>query len=103
MQVAPDVENAAAIALPAVLYRVRLALERSCRRADGVRVVAVGKTSLSLSSARYTMMDTTVSAKNMFKRLSKRVLRCLLHEDIEWHFAGHLQSNKVKSLLSMML
>nr|GMD29797.1 pyridoxal phosphate homeostasis protein-like isoform X1 [Ipomoea batatas] len=22
-------------------------------------------------------------------------------EDIEWHFAGHLQSNKVKSLLSL--
>nr|GMD27336.1 F-box only protein 8-like [Ipomoea batatas] len=60
LQVAPDLENAAAIALPAVLHRVRLAAERSGRRADGVRVVAVGKTSPPLSST---------------KRLSKRVLR----------------------------
>ncbi|KAM1121570.1 hypothetical protein ACFX13_003259 [Malus domestica] len=26
-----------------------------------------------------------------------------LLEDIEWHFFGHLQSNKVKSLLSMII
>ncbi|KAM6554310.1 hypothetical protein CsatB_015072 [Cannabis sativa] len=35
--------------------------------------------------------------KTTFRRFSRKLLR--LPDDIEWHFIGHLQSNKVKSLL----
>lgn len=42
--VAPALEGAAVTALRAVLHRVRQAAEKSGRRADDVRVVAVSKT-----------------------------------------------------------
>ncbi|KAG5546571.1 hypothetical protein RHGRI_018668 [Rhododendron griersonianum] len=85
---APALEGAAVTALRAVLHRVRQAAEKFGRRADDVRVVAVSKTKpISLIHQVYDAGH-----------------RCFgenyLPEDIEWHFVGHLQSNKVKSLLA---
>lgn len=50
------VEGAAVTALRTVMHRVRVAAERSGRRADDVRVVAVGKTKpLSLIEELYSV------------------------------------------------
>ncbi|RWW08682.1 hypothetical protein BHE74_00032279 [Ensete ventricosum] len=125
-------EGAAAAALRTVLQRVRQAAERSGRRAEGVRVVAVGKTKpVSLVRRLYDVghrcfgenyVQEIVEKAPQVPRLpivsSSSLPLCLedsvtsdkwIHQffllqlplDIEWHFIGHLQSNKVKSLLGI--
>nr|GMC53727.1 proline synthase co-transcribed bacterial homolog protein-like [Ipomoea batatas] len=95
---APAVENAAATALRAVLHRVRVAAERSGRRADDVRVVAVGKTKPSSLIRQVYDAGHTCFGENYVQEIIQKAPE--LPEDIEWHFIGHLQSNKVKSLLT---
>ncbi|THG03930.1 hypothetical protein TEA_008805 [Camellia sinensis var. sinensis] len=108
MMAATAVEGAASTALRAVLHRVRQAAERSGRIADDVRVVAVSKTKpISLIRQVYDSGHRCFGENYVQEIIEKapRVLSlslslCLeLPEDIEWHFVGHLQSNKVKSLL----
>ncbi|WOH08017.1 hypothetical protein DCAR_0727453 [Daucus carota subsp. sativus] len=75
-------------ALRSVLQRVHQAAERSGRRGDDVRVVAVGKTKpISL-------------IRQLYDAGHRRFGENYLPQDIIWHFIGHLQSNKAKSLLA---
>ncbi|KAL7130928.1 hypothetical protein ABFS83_13G165200 [Erythranthe nasuta] len=95
---APAVEGATVTALRAVLHRVRLAAERSGRRADDVRVVAVGKTKpASLIDQLYDAGHRRFG-ENYVQEIIEKAPQ--LPEDIQWHFIGHLQSNKVKALLT---
>ncbi|KAL8462493.1 hypothetical protein ACS0TY_033502 [Phlomoides rotata] len=95
---APAAEGVAATALRAVLHRVRLAAERSGRRADDVRVVAVSKTKpVSLIDQLYNVGHRCFG-ENYVQEIIEKAPQ--LPEDIEWHFVGHLQSNKVKALLT---
>ncbi|KAG8386101.1 hypothetical protein BUALT_Bualt03G0114000 [Buddleja alternifolia] len=95
---APAVEGAAVTALRAVLHRVRHAAERSGRRADDVRVVAVSKTKpVSLIDQVYDAGHRCFG-ENYVQEIIEKAPQ--LPEDIEWHFIGHLQSNKVKPLLA---
>ncbi|XP_047975713.1 pyridoxal phosphate homeostasis protein-like [Salvia hispanica] len=94
----PAVEGVVVPALRAVLHRVRIAAERSGRRADDVRVVAVSKTKpLSLIDQLYAVGHRCFG-ENYVQEIIEKAPQ--LPEDIEWHFVGHLQSNKAKALLT---
>ncbi|GMP65358.1 hypothetical protein CsSME_00026184 [Camellia sinensis var. sinensis] len=101
MMAATAMEGAASTALRAVLHRVRQATERSGRIADDVRVVAVSKTKpISLIRQVYDSGHHCFG-ENYVQEIIEKAPQ--LPEDIEWHFVGHLQSNKVKSLLGVDL
>ncbi|OIT06608.1 hypothetical protein A4A49_12332 [Nicotiana attenuata] len=98
---APAAEGLAVTALRSVLHRVRQAAERSGRRADDVRVVAVSKTKpISLINQVYDAGHRCFG-ENYVQEIIQKAPE--LPEDIEWHYIGHLQSNKVKQLLSTSL
>ncbi|BAD87885.1 alanine racemase-like [Oryza sativa Japonica Group] len=91
-------EGAAAKALRAVLGRAAKAAERSGRAAEAVRVVAVGKTKpVSMVRELYDAGHRCFGENYVQEFVTKAPQ---LPEDIRWHFIGHLQSNKVKSLLA---
>lgn len=95
---APAMEGVAVTALRSVMLRVRQAAERSGRDAGRVRVVAVSKTKpVSLIRQVYDAGHRCFG-ENYSQELIEKAPQ--LPEDIEWHFTGHLQSNKVKSLLA---
>ncbi|XP_057977480.1 uncharacterized protein LOC131164363 [Malania oleifera] len=95
---APAVGGAAATALRSVLLRARQAAERSGRRSEAVRVVAVSKTKpVSLIRELYDAGHRCFG-ENYVQELLQKAPQ--LPEDIEWHFIGHLQSNKVKSVMT---
>ncbi|RZC80397.1 hypothetical protein C5167_042985 [Papaver somniferum] len=95
---APAVEGAAVSALRSVLHRVRQASEKSGRKAEQVRVVGVSKTKpVSLIRQLYDAGHRCFG-ENYVQEIVEKAPQ--LPQDIEWHYIGHLQSNKVKSLLA---
>ncbi|KAK4850374.1 hypothetical protein QYF36_006206 [Acer negundo] len=80
---APAVKGAAVTALRSVLLRVRHAAEQSGCRPEQIRVVGVSKT----------------KPVSLIRQVYDDVGLMQLREDIKWHFIGHLQSNKVKTLM----
>ncbi|KAH0721894.1 hypothetical protein KY289_004938 [Solanum tuberosum] len=95
---APAAEGLAVTALRSVIHRVRQAAERSGRRADDVRVVTVSKTKpISLITQVYEAGHRCFG-ENYVQEIIQKAPE--LPEDIEWHYIGHLQSNKAKQLLT---
>ncbi|XP_062208091.1 uncharacterized protein LOC133909603 isoform X2 [Phragmites australis] len=95
---APAAEGAAAVALRAVLARAGRAAERSGRAAEAARVVAVGKTKpMSMLRQLYDAGHRCFGENYVQEIITKAPQ---LPEDVRWHFIGHLQSNKVKPLLT---
>ncbi|KAJ4975253.1 hypothetical protein NE237_000359 [Protea cynaroides] len=95
---APAMESVAATALRSVMIRVQQAAERSGRKADQIRVVAVSKTKpVSLIRQVYDA-GHRYFGENYVQEFVEKAPQ--LPDDIEWHFIGRLQSNKVKMLLS---
>lgn len=91
-------ECATITSLRSVVDRVQQAAERSGRPADRVKVVAVSKTKpVSLIRQVYDAGQRCFGENYVQELLDKAPQ---LPEDIEWHFIGHLQSNKAKSLLA---
>ncbi|CAM0885158.1 unnamed protein product [Alopecurus aequalis] len=87
-----------AAAMRAVLARAGRAAERSGRAAEAVRVVAVGKTKpVSLLRQLYDAGHRCFGENYVQEFITKAPQ---LPDDIRWHFVGHLQSNKVKSLVA---
>ncbi|XP_065012127.1 uncharacterized protein LOC135641057 isoform X1 [Musa acuminata AAA Group] len=95
---APATEGAAATALRSVLTRAQQAAERCGRSPEQVRVVAVSKTkTVSLIRQVYDVGHRCFG-ENYVQEIVEKAPQ--LPSDIEWHFIGNLQSNKVKSLLA---
>ncbi|KAG5516417.1 hypothetical protein RHGRI_037208 [Rhododendron griersonianum] len=95
---ASAMDGVAATALRSVLHRVHQAAERSGRSSDRIRVVAVSKTKpVSLVRQVYDAGHRCFGENYVQEILEKAPQ---LPEDIEWHFIGNLQSNKVKPLLT---
>jgi len=89
----------AAASLKAVLDRVHHAAERSNRDVKDIRVVAASKTkSVSMLRQVYDAGHRRFG-ENYVQEIIEKAPQ--LPEDIEWHFIGNLQSNKVKPLLGM--
>ncbi|KAI4371150.1 hypothetical protein MLD38_019416 [Melastoma candidum] len=80
-----------------MLRRVYQASERCGRQAEQVRVVAVSKTKPVAVIRQLYDSGHRVFGENYVQELVEKAPQ--LPEDIEWHFIGNLQSNKVKPLL----
>lgn len=95
---APAVDSVVVTALRSVLHRAYSAAQQAGRRADDVRVVAVSKTKpISLINQVYDAGHRCFGENYVQEIIDKAPQ---LPEDINWHFIGHLQSNKVKNLLA---
>ncbi|KAL0407243.1 UNVERIFIED_CONTAM: Pyridoxal phosphate homeostasis protein [Sesamum latifolium] len=88
----------AAAALRSVLQRVNQAAERAGRAPDRIRVVAVSKTKPVPLLRQVYDAGHRCFGENYVQELVEKAPQ--LPEDIEWHFIGNLQSNKVKTLLT---
>ncbi|CAN1189272.1 Pyridoxal phosphate homeostasis protein [Linum perenne] len=85
-------------AFRSVLLRVRQAAEKAGTSPDRVRVVAVSKTKpVSLIRELYDVGHRRFG-ENYVQEIVDKASK--LPDDIEWHFIGHLQTNKVKTLLN---
>ncbi|XP_060192817.1 uncharacterized protein LOC132622259 isoform X1 [Lycium barbarum] len=86
-------DGVAAAALRSVIQRI----QHAAARPDQVRLVAVSKTKpVSLLKQVYDAGHRCFG-ENYVKELVEKAPQ--LPDDIEWHFIGNLQSNKVKPLL----
>ncbi|XP_004486181.1 uncharacterized protein [Cicer arietinum] len=91
-------EAGPAALLKAVLERVHHSADRSGRDVNNIRVVAASKTK-SVSSLRQVYdAGHRCFGENYVQEIIEKAPQ--LPEDIEWHFIGNLQSNKVKPLLA---
>ncbi|XP_027770174.1 pyridoxal phosphate homeostasis protein-like isoform X2 [Solanum pennellii] len=98
MAAASATDGVAATALRSVIQRIEHVAERCGRRSDQVRLVAVSKTKpVSLLKQVYDAGHRCFG-ENYVKELIEKAPQ--LPDDIEWHFIGNLQSNKVKPLLT---
>ncbi|XP_009390007.2 uncharacterized protein LOC103976507 isoform X3 [Musa acuminata AAA Group] len=95
---APAVEGSAAAAFRSVLTRVLQAAERSGRSPEQVRVVAVSKTKPASLLRQVYDAGHRCFGENYVQEIVEKAPQ--LPVDIEWHFIGNLQRNKVKSLLA---
>ncbi|KAL5715372.1 hypothetical protein ACHQM5_017201 [Ranunculus cassubicifolius] len=98
MAAAAAMEGVAVTALRSVMNRVQRASEICGRRSDQIRVVAVSKTKpVDLIRQIYDAGHRSFGENYVQEFIDKAPQ---LPDDIEWHFIGHLQSNKVKPLLA---
>lgn len=129
MATSAAMDGVAAASLRSVLQRVQHAAERSGRVAQQIRVVAVSKTKpVSVIREVYdsghrcfgenyvqelvekapqvasftSILSPSRSSFVKFPNNFPNSIQLQLPDDIEWHFIGNLQSNKVKPLLCML-
>ena len=74
--------------------RIRAAAEAAERDPATVRLVAVSKTRPAEDIIAAFQAGQTVFGENYIQELVPKLAE--IHEDVQWHFIGHLQSNKVK-------
>ncbi|KAH7545704.1 hypothetical protein FEM48_Zijuj01G0122000 [Ziziphus jujuba var. spinosa] len=98
MATSAAMDGVAADALRTVLNRVQQAADRSGRVAQSVRVVAVSKTKPVSVLRQVYDAGHRCFGENYVQEIVEKAPQ--LPEDIEWHFIGNLQSNKVKPLLT---
>lgn len=74
--------------------RIRIAAEKSGRDPASVRLVAVSKTRPAADLIAAFQAGQTVFGENYIQELVPKLTE--VREAVQWHFIGHLQSNKVK-------
>ncbi|NTW99701.1 MAG: YggS family pyridoxal phosphate-dependent enzyme [Geobacteraceae bacterium] len=74
--------------------RIRAAAEKTGRDPASVRLVAVSKTRPPEDIAAAFQAGQTVFGENYIQELVPKLTQ--VPEAVQWHFIGHLQSNKVK-------
>jgi len=80
--------------LAAINGRIRVAAEKSGRNPASVRLVAVSKTRPTEDIIAAFQAGQTVFGENYIQELVTKLEE--VPEAVQWHFIGHLQSNKVK-------
>ncbi|BFI24539.1 PLP dependent protein [Marchantia polymorpha subsp. ruderalis] len=91
-------EGLASTALRNVLQRVQQAAERASRQASQVRVVAVSKTKPVVLLQEVYDAGHRHFGENYVQEIIEKAPQ--MPKDVQWHFIGHLQSNKAKALLA---
>ncbi|XVF40691.1 hypothetical protein PTKIN_Ptkin01aG0135000 [Pterospermum kingtungense] len=91
-------DGVTAAALRFVLQRVHQAAERSGRESQRIRLVAVSKTKPVSVIRQICDAGHRCFGENYVQELVEKAPQ--LPDDIEWHFIGNLQSNKVKPLIA---
>ncbi len=74
--------------------RIRAAAVQAGRDPDSVRLVAVSKTRPAADIVAAFQAGQTVFGENYVQELAPKLAE--VHEAVQWHVIGHLQSNKVK-------
>ncbi len=74
--------------------RILTAAEKAGRDPSSVRLVAVSKTRPTADIIAAFQAGQTVFGENYIQELVPKLAE--VHEAVEWHVIGHLQSNKVK-------
>lgn len=74
--------------------RIRAAAEAAGRDPASVRLVAVSKTRPAADIITAFLAGQKVFGENYIQELVPKLAE--VHEAVQWHFIGHLQSNKVK-------
>lgn len=74
--------------------RIRAAAEHAGRSAASVRLVAVSKTRPATDVVEAFAAGQTIFGENYVQEFTAKAAE--VTEPVEWHFIGHLQSNKVK-------
>ncbi len=82
--------------LEAVRRRIRTACERCGRSPESVQLVAVSKTRPAQDILAAFQAGQTIFGENYVQELTAKVAQ--IHEPLQWHFIGHLQSNKVRQI-----
>jgi pyridoxal phosphate enzyme (YggS family) len=82
--------------LCAIGERIRAAARRSGRDARSVRLVAVSKTHPTAAIRKAYAAGQRLFGENYAQELRDKAVELSDLPDIEWHFIGHLQRNKVK-------
>ena len=80
--------------------RIRAAAEHADRNAASVRLVAVSKTRPAVDIIEAFGAGQKVFGENYVQEFSAK--SAAVKEPVEWHFIGHLQSNKVKYIAGMV-
>jgi len=86
--------------LAAVRVRIAAAAELAGRNPADIRLVAVSKTRSAAEVAAACQADQTVFGENYVQELLSKSAN--LDLPVEWHFIGHLQSNKVRQIAGMV-
>lgn len=81
-----------------VRRRIAAAADRSGRKAEEIRLVAVGKGQGVEALAPLAAAGQIDFGENWMQEAQGKIPRLPRH--LRWHFLGHLQRNKVKSLLA---
>lgn len=84
-------------AIQRVEERIRQACNRSGRKREEVTLVAVSKTFPSEAIAEAYQSGLRIFGESRAQEFKGKVTA--LPDDIEWHFIGHLQRNKIKYVL----
>ena len=74
--------------------RIRRAAENAGRDPASIRLVAVSKTRPATDIITAFRAGQNIFGENYIQELVPKLAE--VHEAVEWHFIGHLQSNKVK-------
>ncbi|MGD8780551.1 MAG: YggS family pyridoxal phosphate-dependent enzyme [Ignavibacteria bacterium] len=74
--------------------KVKIYCENCGRKAEEVKIIAVSKTQPIEIIKEAVESGIKVLGENKAQELKEKVP--LIGEDVEWHFIGHLQKNKVK-------
>lgn len=82
------------VKLARINERIRIAAESAGRDPAAVRLVAVSKTRPSEDVIAAFKAGQRLFGENYIQELVTKLTD--VHEDVEWHVIGHLQSNKVK-------
>ena len=80
--------------------RINAAALQAGRTAGSVRLVAVSKTRPAADIVAAFAAGQTVFGENYVQEFTAKAAE--LHEPVEWHFIGHLQSNKVKYIAGLV-
>ncbi len=92
-----EIESGVVARLKSIRARMEKAAERSGRRAEDVRLVAVAKRQPLELVREVVSLGVKDIGENRIQEALPKI--DLFPQDIKWHFLGHLQKNKVKHFL----
>ena len=88
-----------ALNLASIQERIRKAALRAGRDPAGIRLVAVSKTVSAESIQEAIAAGVAILGENYMQEALNKIAR--IGKQVEWHFIGHLQSNKAKYVVEL--
>jgi len=87
-------------AIKQILERIDLACQRCSRKSDEVKLIAVTKTVPVSAIKQAYQFGLRSFGENIAQEFRDKVSQ--FPDDVEWHFIGHLQTNKIKYVAPKM-